>query len=145
MSEFPSKVDAWFMLLFWGGALAMGAGAFPLWRRSRAAAILVGAIAILFAGISYTAQSLKYVVADDGVLYTRGGLLPGGPIAEIARITKIEPSTDSRSAPAASLHRLRVDWDGGSVLISPDDKEGFLAAVARKNPALHRDGPALVR
>lgn len=61
-------------------------------------------------------------------------------------IRGVRPTRNLLSSPALSLHRLRVDqgkgfWHG--VMISPDRRDDFLAALARRT-GLRRSGDALV-
>jgi hypothetical protein len=115
---FPAHVETWFMLVFYCGGLALGASAFALWKKSRLAALVVGAIAFVFCAVSYDAQSLKYGVVD-GAVRPRGGLVPRAPVVEIARLTNV----------AVEEHGLRLAWDGGSALVPVDDAAGLAAAV----------------
>jgi len=50
----------------------------------------------------------------------------------------VRPTTSILSAPAASLRgRLEISYGKGSqVIVSPADKEGFLASLTACNPAI---------
>jgi hypothetical protein len=144
--DFPSKVDSWFLALFWGMALVMALAAPVIWtKRSKGAGALLGVLAVLFIGIGFSALSLTYRVAPDGVVSVHGGLLNGGPLFRIDDVISIAPSRDPRSAPAGSLDRLMVTYSHGVVLISPRDKAGFLDAIAAQRPALVRSELSLRR
>lgn len=55
----------------------------------------------------------------------------------LKNISSVRESQSVRSGPALSMDRLEVAWDGGRVLlISPEDKAGFLAALHRRAPQL---------
>jgi hypothetical protein len=132
MSVHPSKVDAWLAVVlaatsvipplaailmlivdfhpwrFAVLAIAIGAGTYlPLW-------VLIG-----------TRYSLEH-----GQLTARSG--PFAWRVQVADITAVAPSHDPRSAPALSLDRLAIAYDGGrTLLISPEDSERFLAELSR--------------
>jgi hypothetical protein len=137
--DFPSKVDGWFLALFWGMALVMALGAPAIWaKRSKGAGALLGALALLFVAIGFSARALTYRVAPDGLVSVHGGLLPGGPLFRVDEVISIVPSHNARSAPASSLDRLMVTHSRGVVLISPEDKAGFLDTIAAQRPTLVR-------
>jgi hypothetical protein len=143
---FPTKVDAWFMLLFYGGSLLLLAGAFLVWKRSKPGALIMGAVGVLFFGVSYSGQSIKYEVREDGALVFHGGLAPGGVLLNAHDVMRVEPSDDTSKAPALSFDRLKISTRGsGAVLVSPEDKAGFMDALAARDPALKRSGDTLVR
>jgi hypothetical protein len=144
--DFPSKVDGWFLALFWGTALVMALGAPVIWaKRSKGAGALLGALAVFFVGVGFDARTLTYRVTPDGVVTVHGGLLSGRPLFRIDEIISIAPSHDARSAPASSLDRLMVTHSRGVVLISPRDKASFLDAIAAQRPALVRSELSLRR
>ena len=76
--------------------------------------------------------STRYVIQGQQ-LVVRSGLFKWRiPINEISDIT---PSSDPVASPALSLDRLRITYgQTKSLLISPRDKDGFLAQIA----SLHR-------
>ena len=83
---------------------------------------------LLAASFSWLVLTTKYTVTQDTLL------VQSGPFRwRIAKseITQIVPSKSMLSSPALSLDRLRIDYAAGrkSVLISPQDQEGFLKAV----------------
>ncbi|SDX35051.1 PH domain-containing protein [Hymenobacter psychrophilus] len=83
--------------------------------------------------------------------YTYYEVLPGqhvlrvvaGPMVwrvPVQDITSMLPSYSPFSSPALSLDRLRVRYGQyNSVLISPADRVGFLAALLQLNPAIRHD------
>jgi hypothetical protein len=71
---------------------------------------------------------------DGDELRIRSG--PFRTRVRISGIAAITPTRNPLSSPALSLTRLRIDHDGSrSVMISPADCAGFLAAIeARRGP-----------
>ena len=76
--------------------------------------------------------STRYVIQGQQ-LVVRSGLFKWRiPINEISDIT---PSSDPVASPALSLDRLRITYgQTKSLLISPRDKDGFLAQIASLPP-----------
>jgi hypothetical protein len=133
VAVFPSKVDAWFLAVFWGVGAVCLAGAPFLRKRSVGATALVAAIGALLVFIGFNARSLRYEIHADGSVATAGTVIPSPSVLfRAADVVGVTPSHDARSAPASSLDRLRVDLAGGrAVLVSPEDKAGFTAALAK--------------
>lgn len=58
---------------------------------------------------------------------------PYKPI-DINSVTEIKETNNPLSAPAASIDRLEVKHAKGYLLVSPKNKEGFIAALQKINP-----------
>ena len=54
-------------------------------------------------------------------------------------ITNITPTSSTLSAPALSLDRIEIGYEGGSIVISPKDKDRFYHAIQERVPALKTD------
>jgi Bacterial PH domain len=135
---FPTRVDRWvIVLLVTVVALPVVIVAIPtgsanhLWL-ARAVTVAITALvglllASFFHGTGYTLRPTE--------LFVRGGPLTWHiPYAEIHAA---EWSRSVVSSPAMSLHRLRIRYGKyGWVLISPPDREAFVAALARRVPGL---------
>ena len=83
--------------------------------------------------INYTLLSNRYNIRQNK-LEIKGGVLYRLSI-DISQIKKIEKSNSLSSSPASSLERLEIlynKWD--SVLISPENKEDFIADLKQINP-----------
>lgn len=93
--------------------------------------ILFPAIALTFHPLvttSYTIEGLMLTVRS-GFLYKRQ--------IDISSIKRVAGTRDPWSAPAASLDRLEILFGRyGSVLISPERKEEFIAHIRQINPAV---------
>ena len=55
-------------------------------------------------------------------------------------ITNITPTSSTLSAPALSVDRIQIGHVGGSIVISPKDKDRFYHAIQERVPALKNDG-----
>lgn len=144
---FPSKRDAWLSALLGVAAAAMVVGAViqaaapgPLGLRLGTPALMLAAagfIGWVFTGTAYVVTQRELVVRSGPFRWT----IP------LQAIESIRPTRSPLSAPALSLDRLavkRIDrwW---SLVISPEDKSGFLEEVLRRSGTLRREGDTLVR
>lgn len=59
---------------------------------------------------------------------------------DITTITGIKETNNPLSAPAASLDRLEIKYGKKSILVSPKDKQGFMASLQRINPNINYQG-----
>ncbi len=145
--EFAAKVDLWFLLLFYGlgGLMVLGAPALRHRPRGIAGSLVLIAVGWLFIGIAWRASSVRYAITEDGYLDATGWPF-GGRITSVGAIHRVEPSRDPRASHAASLDRLRIDYDeGGLIFIAVRDKPGFLDALAAGDPALERTASGIRR
>ncbi len=156
---FEAKVDLWFLVLFYGLGIGMIVAA-PLIRnrpRGLAAAGLLVVLGILFVGVGWRASVVEYVITDDGYLDATGWPL-NGRIAHASEILAVEPSNDPSSSHAASLDRLRIDYELtsprrvgkrhatlGLIFIAVEEELEFLDALASKDPHLVRTATGIRR
>ena len=140
-SEYASKRDAWVTALIWGGAaLCVFFGVAQLGSAAGTVAKLDFLLPMLA-----TAGFLLWVLHDIGYRLTSDELqIHSGPFrmrVPLAEIDSIEPSRNPVSSPAASLDRLSIRWDGRRrVLISPEAKLEFVAALVARAPHLVQQG-----
>ncbi|WP_342032692.1 PH domain-containing protein [Acinetobacter baumannii] len=59
--------------------------------------------------------------------------------AVLAGCLHITPTSSTLSAPALSLDRIEIGYEGGSIVISPKDKDRFYHAIQERVPALKTD------
>jgi hypothetical protein len=77
-----------------------------------------------------------YYEIEGNLLTIRSGIIYKKSI-EVSRIRKITETNNPLSAPAASLDRLAIMYDKWStVLISPENKEQFIAHLQQLNSAI---------
>lgn len=138
---FPSKVDRWILVLMaiplvvsvvavgW----ALGAAPPP-----GAVFLMVGLELVVLGFILLTFRSTRYEVTAHEVIARSG---PFRWRIAIDGIESIRPSRSLISSPALSTDRLEIRYAGGkTLLVSPKDREGFLAAVVARSRHLHRAG-----
>lgn len=134
--RFPSKVDRWLLAIIliafvvsataFVGAVRNGA---PFWLL-----LVLGATQVL---LVWPVAQTSYVVTAD-VLIIRAG-----PFRWRVRLDAIQSLTATRnplSSPALSLDRIAVKHTGGTVLVSPKDRAGFVKAILTANPSVATSG-----
>jgi hypothetical protein len=60
--------------------------------------------------------------------------------AEAAQLERVRPTTSVLSAPALSRDRLAITGTFGSLVVSPEDRGGFIRALKRIAPQLQLEG-----
>jgi hypothetical protein len=138
---FPSKVDRWILALMAVplGASVVAVGSALTAHPPLAAVFLMVGLELLVLGfILLTFRSTRYEVTGREVVARSS---PFRWRIEIDSIESIRPSRSPASSPALSLDRLEIRYGGGrTLLVSPQDREGFLAAVVERSRHLHRAG-----
>ena len=129
-------MDAWILLAIvgvFGVVIVSGFHAFrtdPEFDGAAKAAIVFTCIVLIFIGL--LVGTTTYVF--DGTTLT----VWYGPVSwkiEVDTIRRVKSTRTFASAPAWSMDRLAIDYDGGhSLIISPADKRGFLAALVARAP-----------
>lgn len=126
MQTFRSKIDFGLMAfifgclivpayLSWGDAAAM-----------RVSFIVTAAVVVLLVRLI---TATKYVISNDTLVVHNGFYKIKVPLESI---TSVKPTGNASASPALSLDRLRIEYgQNKSVLISPKDKTGFLAAISQ--------------
>ncbi len=120
---FPSKRDGWLVWLLVGSAFAVIAITLNV-----GAGLLLGLAAIHVALVAAVLLNTRYVITDTAMTAWCGPFRWMVPRHEIRSIMR---SRDTRSSPALSLDRLLIDYGAGpkQILVSPEDQEGFAAAL----------------
>jgi hypothetical protein len=138
---FPSKIDRW---IVWLTAIPLMVSAAAVTSALLAgpplpaAFLMVGLEVLIVAFIAWNYRGTRYLVTDLEVIARSG---PFRWRIEIAGIESIRPSRNPLSSPAMSLDRLEIRYgEGRRLLISPEDREGFLQAVVARSRHLVRDG-----
>ena len=138
---FTSKIDFWLAFLMLGSSLLLIL--VPVWEwmynNSSIKRILFislftmpGAILLLLIFFN-----VKYSLSDDELFVKNGFSTQGIPLKDIIYII---PTNSMLSAPTLSLDRIEIRYEGGSIVISPKDKDGFYRAIQERVPALETDG-----
>ena len=81
--------------------------------------------------------NIKYSLSEDRLFVKNGFSTQSIPLKDITHIT---PTNSMLSAPALSLDRIEIRYEGGSIVISPKDKDGFYRAIQERVPALETEG-----
>ncbi len=143
---FPSKRDAWLVLFIWAGAILAVVGAVaqfdsraPLLVRALLLVVLLAAAAFML----WVLYGTAYAVGRDELLVRCG---PFRFKVRLGDIESVTPSRNPLSSPACSLDRLYIRLRGSRVglLVSPEDKRGFLAALVERCPHLALAGDRVV-
>lgn len=144
--QFPSKRDTWIVVVLWIAVVMMGGAAIRLMSGGAPPvhAIIVSLVTLSIGGFTLSLLYGTRYIVKDSLLTIRAGPLRWR--VEVASIRSIRPSDDPISSPACSLDRLEIAYgDNQTILVSPEDREGFLAEMMRVQPALIREGAELAR
>jgi uncharacterized membrane protein YdbT with pleckstrin-like domain len=135
---FKSKVDAWLVGLTLGpylvviGALVVSAARASHLRDPRFFAVV--AVFVAIAGLLVLLfRSTDYRIVD-GLLVIRCGVFRWR--VPVDAITSVTPTRSPAASPALSLDRLRIEYQGRAILVSPRDKDGFIRSLRAANPAI---------
>jgi Bacterial PH domain len=107
----------------------------------RPAVLWVPAMAIVVATIVVATIVVVWVILSTFYEFEGEALVAhSGPFSwriPLKEISAVRESNSVRSGPALSMDRLEITYRNGRVLlISPEDKPGFLAALRRRAPQL---------
>lgn len=132
MKVYPSKVDAWLVVVLAAGMafpLVLGAQLFFV---SRAAAVVCwGSSVFELLLLAAVAFPCRYTLESDHLLVQSGLLRWKVPYKDI---TAVEPTSNPLSSPALSLERVRIDYAGRSIMVSPAARAEFIAALRARKP-----------
>lgn len=136
--RFESKRDLWLILLLRGMPVLILAILGGIWYGQHAdwRGPVAGAVILLFAEFFLFEPILRstYYEIDGDTLRIRSSFVTWRvPIREIRSVTT---TRSPASSPALSLDRLRIDYGRKSILISPADRDRFLAMLRSVNPAI---------
>jgi hypothetical protein len=146
MQRFPSKRDAWLMgvlivILGISSASLVAALLAPDPDPGLGWVVSILIVAVLFVAWIWTATD--YTLTSAELLVRSGPFRWRVPLAEIREVT---PTHNPLSSPALSLDRLEIRYGRmGFLLISPEDKDGFLRSLVAQAPHLALRGDHAVR
>ena len=138
---FTSKIDFWLAFLILGSSLLLVL--VPVWewmynnssvKRIIFISLFTIPTALLLLVLFF---NIKYTLTADTLLVKNGFSTQSISLEDITHIT---PTNSTLSAPALSLDRIEIIYKGGSIVISPKDKDGFYHAIQERVPALKNDG-----
>ena len=126
-----SKVDGKIGLVSGLSIIVLIVAGVTLPDRAHATAQALHAVALIGLAVCVWTLLGTYYVIDTTSLIVRSG--PFHWIVPLREIRSVQPTRDTHSGPALSFDRLRIEYGGGRViLISPREKEEFLADLARR-------------
>jgi len=143
---FPSKVDWWLIVALCVLPLSViGVWVEALASDSRGDLIVAVLTTVFVAGILFgLVFPMRYGLGDSQLIVRFGLCRHRIPLADI---TAVEPTRNPLASPALSLDRLSIQFGPGllgNVMISPADRDEFLAELAQKS-GLKREGDRLAR
>jgi hypothetical protein len=144
---YPSKRDGWIVVLLWAGAAIMLFVGVNLWRAPApfALRLLISVLLILVAAfVLWTLYGTRYTLTESTLIVQSG---PFRWVIDMEAITEVFPTRNPLSSPACSLDRLQILYGKSSpgIMISPQDKAGFLRALAARSPGLKLNGDRALR
>lgn len=137
---FTSKIDFWLAFLILGSSLLLVL--VPVWewmynnssvRRIIFISLFTIPTALLLLVLFF---NIKYTLTADTLLVKNGFSTQSISLKDITNIT---PTSSTLSAPALSLDRIEIRYEGGSIVISPKDKDRFYHAIQERVPELKTD------
>lgn len=132
---FRSKVDWWFTAVIAVSAVAalVAFVAVAIDGTRGEALALVPLILLCFALPIWLLRSTYYRFEDAQIYVRSGPFVWRVPYAEIR---SVKPTRNPLSSPALSLDRLRIEYGKRAILVSPADREGFIAELKRRVPTI---------
>ena len=135
---FRSKVDAWLTLVVAGGLGAMWlAPVRRIWAGRTIDTLDIIGLFLATAFIVWVFGSTYYVITADSLIVRAGPIRRTVPLRSVQRL---RATHNPLSSPALSLDRIEVTYGSKRVLISPEDKRGFVSAVMKRSPAVVLEG-----
>ena len=137
---FTSKIDFWLAFLILGSSLLLVL--VPVWewmynnssiKRIIFISLFTIPTALLLLVLFF---NIKYTLTADTLLVKNGFSTQSISLKDITHIT---PTSSTLSAPALSLDRIKIRYEGGSIVISPKDKDRFYRAIQERVPELKTD------
>jgi hypothetical protein len=140
---YPSKRDAWLVnVLIFAGLLSFSLTfmAFLDAPGPGSAGLVIFFLATAF--VVWTFTRTFYVLTATELLIRSGPFRWSIPFTDLR---EVRPTRNPLSSPALSLDRLEIRHAYGAIMISPEDKRGFLEDLAGRTPGLTLDGDGAVR
>jgi hypothetical protein len=136
--RFESKRDTWLILLLRVLPIVVLAVIAGVWYTSHHSleGPIIGAVLIIVVELFFIETLLRstYYTVEGGTLTIRSSFITWR--VPIAKIHSITATRSALSSPALSLDRLRVEYGGKAIMVSPLDKRAFIDALRAVNPAI---------
>jgi hypothetical protein len=130
---FASKKDVLLGIIVWG---AVAASSIPFFVDGNPTVLFITAIIGVLFGRAWFKTG--YEITEKELIVKTGFTKAAIPIESISKLSQ---TYNPASAPALSFNRIEVLYNKGMglALISPKDREAFVALLLEKNPAIHVD------
>ena len=144
---YPSKRDGWIVILLWAAVSVMLFAAMNLWRAPAPFAfrLLISVLLIFVAAfVLWTLYGIRYTLTESTLIVQSG---PFRWVIDLEAITEVFPTRNPLSSPACSLDRLHIRYGKSrlGMMISPQDKTGFLRDLVARSPGLKLNGDRVLR
>ncbi|MGZ6240495.1 MAG: PH domain-containing protein [Syntrophales bacterium] len=143
---YPSKRDGWIVTLLWSVVTIMLFAAGNLWRAPAPFAfrLMISVLLILVAAfVLWTLYGTRYTLTERTLIVQSG---PFRWVIDLESITEVFPTRNSLSSPACSLDRLHIRYGKSrGIMLSPQDKAGFLRDLVVISPGLKLNGERVSR
>jgi len=123
--SYRSRIDSWLVVVLAAGLILSLVSLVP--TLGIALAVLLELLVVLV--LALLMWPCEYRLEPDR-LSIRSGLLNWR--LRYGDILSAEPSFDPTAAPALSLRRVKIRTTGRTFLVSPYDREGFIAALMQR-------------
>lgn len=138
-----SKRDAWLMaVLAVAGLYSLAVAAVVTFTGPGPGLAVLALLAAVYAFVAWIFVKTFYIVTETDLLVRSGPFRWTIPLDDIQ---KVQPTRNPLSSPALSLDRLEILHSRGSLMISPEDKRGFLEDLVVRTPGLVLRGDGAIR
>ncbi|HVO65581.1 MAG TPA: PH domain-containing protein [Syntrophales bacterium] len=146
-SVYESKRDGWIVILLWAAVIAILIAVWDLWgaRLPLALRLPISVLMVLTAAfVFWVLYGTRYTLTDKTLTVQSG---PFRWVIDLETIIEISPTRNPISSPACSLDRLHIRYrpNPSGLMISPQDKAGFLRDLVERTPGLKMDGDSVFR
>lgn len=126
---FYSKIDTWFLIVMIGVVLVSCYGFFSLISKGNIQQnwIPLSIFIVLGIGLPVSITFGTYYKIEENNLFVRTSIFTWN--IPIDSIRSIKETKFMGSSPALSIDRLSIDYEGGSLIVSPKEKAQFIEAL----------------
>ena len=146
-SIYKSKRDGWIVVLLWAAVIVMLIAAGNIWvaRVPLLLRLLVSVLMpLMSAFVLWVLYGTRYTITDKTLIIQSG---PFRWVIDLETISEISPTRNPISSPACSLDRLLLRYrpNPTGIMISPEDKAGFLRDLMERSSGLKMEGDRVFR
>jgi hypothetical protein len=138
IKRFRSKVDIWLVVVLAIAVAVMWSALGNLaWTGGSLDVLELGVAVLTTVFLAWFFAATYYVVTDTDLIVRSG---PLRWIIALRSVERLRASRDPLSSPALSLDRIEVTYGSKRILVSPQDKVGFVRALRTQLPHVELDG-----